>query len=106
MDVNSDVVDHWLWLEMVRIEWLVGEESGNKVPDYFLDKGFLHLINPQGGGNGPGGWGAPPPGGGPGAPGRPGGLGEEHQPMGRDYQVSRASAADRGGQWSCGGLCR
>ena len=41
MDVNSDVVDHWLWLEMVRIEWLVGAESGNKVPDYFLDKGFL-----------------------------------------------------------------
>lgn len=41
MDVNSDVVDHWLWLEMVRIEWLVGEESGNKVPDYFLDNGFL-----------------------------------------------------------------
>ena len=41
MDVNSDVVDHWLWSEMVRIEWLVGEESGNKVPDYFLDKGFL-----------------------------------------------------------------
>ena len=29
MDVNSDVVDHWLWLEMLRIEWLVGEESGN-----------------------------------------------------------------------------
>ena len=48
MDVNSDVVDHWLWLEMLRIEWLVGEEeSGNTSAGLLPGQG----LSKWGGGN-------------------------------------------------------